>query len=155
MARDRLAPLAPLVNEGDIVVRVKKAVYRVPERLMLISAEVENQTDKPLFIGEFSVANVRFINAGVEPAGEQGADELIVRDGLRVDDNTPIVPGETKILNIEARDAAWEIEKLGGLIRDADSRMGGLLFLYDTDRQRHIVSLSAPVIPEFDRTDRL
>ena len=126
--RDRIAALPSLVDNGDVRVRVRKIVYRIPERLMLINAEIENQIDTPLQIGEFSVANVRFMNSGVGPSYDQYADVLTISEGLRIDDNAPIEPGETKTVNTEARGAAWETEKLDGFIRDADSRMGGCYF---------------------------
>ena len=54
-------------------------------------------------------------------------------------------------MTIEVRDAAWESEKLDGLIKDADSRIGGLLFLYDDVMgKRYISSISAAVIPKFN-----
>ena len=53
-------------------------------------------------------------------------------------------------MTITASDALWESEKLDGLIRDADSRIGGLLFLYDTViGARYISSITAAVIPTF------
>jgi len=153
-ARDQIDPLSPVVNNGDVVVRVYKSVYRIPERTMFLSVRVENRTDSALQIGELSVANVRFINPGVSPENEQDTDELIISSGLRIDDNTAIAPGESKNINIAAQDAAWETERLDGLIRDADSRMGGLLFLYGQDSKRYIVSLSTSVIPEFTIAQR-
>ncbi len=151
-ARDLIGPLPPIVNNGDVAVRVKKVVYNVPERTMHMNVLVENKTDTPLQIGELAVANVRFMNADVNSVNKNETSELVVK-GLHIDDNSPIAPGETKQLSIQAKDAAWETEKLDGLIRDADSRMGGLLFLYGADnRERHIVSLSAPVIPKFMST---
>jgi methane/ammonia monooxygenase subunit B len=51
---------------------------------------------------------------------------------------------------VTALDALWATQRLDGLIRDADSRMGGLLFLYDTNGKRHIASISTAVIPKFD-----
>jgi methane/ammonia monooxygenase subunit B len=36
------------------------------------------------------------------------------------------------------------------LIRDADSRIGGLLFLYDLTGKRYISSITAAVIPKFN-----
>lgn len=148
-ARDLIDPLPPLVNNGEVVVKVKRVVYRVPERMMQLKVSVSNNTEHALRIGEFSVANVRFVNPAVNPVNEQDNSELLVTDGLYIDDMSPIAAGETKTLTIEAKDAAWETEKLDGLIRDADSRMGGLLFLYGPDGKRHIVSLSAPVIPKY------
>jgi methane/ammonia monooxygenase subunit B len=50
-----------------------------------------------------------------------------------------------------AKDALWESEKLDGLIRDADSRIGGLLFFYDDHLgERFISSITAAVIPKFN-----
>ncbi len=148
-ARDQIRPLPTVVNDGDVDVRVNKVVYQIPERRMVLNVDVENLTDTPLEIGELSIANVRFINPNVAAADQLSTDELAVKTGLLIDDNSPIAPGERKTLSIEASDAAWETEKLDGLIRDADSRMGGLLFLYDAEGRRQIVSLSAPVIPKF------
>ncbi len=148
-ARDLIDPLPAKVNNGEVTVKAKKVVYSVPERNMQLKIELKNNTADALSIGEFSVANVRFINSTVNPVNEQNSSELLVSDGLSIDDISPIAAGETKTLTIEAKDAAWETEKLDGLIRDADSRMGGLLFLYGSEGKRHIVSLSAPVIPKF------
>ncbi len=148
-ARDLIDPLPALVNNGEVAVKVKKVVYRVPDRMMQLKIDVSNNTRQALRIGEFSVANVRFINTDVKAVEQQGSDELLVTDGLKINDRSPIAAGETKTLIIETKDAAWETEKLDGLIRDADSRMGGLLFLYSAEGGRHIVSLSAPVIPKF------
>ena len=53
-------------------------------------------------------------------------------------------------VRITATDALWQRERLDGLIRDADSRLGGLLFLYDANGQRHIVSVSTAIIPTFN-----
>jgi len=35
------------------------------------------------------------------------------------------------------------------LIRDADTRLGGLLFFFDEDGRRSVASISAAVIPRF------
>lgn len=152
-ARDQIEALPTVVNDGDIEVRVNKVEYQIPERRMVINVDVENLTETPLEVGELSIANVRFINSSVPAADYRSSDELAVKDGLLIDDISPIAPGERRELNIEASDAAWETEKLDGLIRDADSRMGGLLFLYSPDGQRHIVSLSGAVIPKFAGTN--
>ncbi len=151
-ARDQIEPLPTVVNDGDIDVRVNKIEYQIPERRMVINADVENLTETPLEVGELSIANVRFLNSSVPAADYRSSDELVVKDGLLVDDISPIAPGERRTLNIEATDAAWETEKLDGLIRDADSRMGGLLFLYGADGRRQIFSLSGAVIPKFAGT---
>ena len=72
-------------------------------------------------------------------------------EGLSLDNATPIQPGEQRTMTITARDALWESEKLDGLIRDSDSRIGGLLFFYDDQLgERFISSITAAVIPKFN-----
>ncbi len=148
-SRDLIKPLPPLVNNGEINVNVKKAIYQVPERAMRLKLQINNQTETAIQIAELSVANVRFNNPGINLLNEHDKDDLLIENGLSIDDNTPIAAGETRSVTIVASDAAWEVEKLDGLIRDADSRMGGLLFLSDSNNKRHIISLSAPVIPRY------
>ena len=63
----------------------------------------------------------------------------------------PIQPGEERTMTIIAKDALWESERLDGLIRDSDSRIGGLLFFYDgLVGERFISSITAAVIPKFN-----
>ncbi|MCL2384532.1 MAG: methane monooxygenase/ammonia monooxygenase subunit B, partial [Alphaproteobacteria bacterium] len=74
----------------------------------------------------------------------------VARQGLTVDSADPIQPGETRIVRVTATDTMWANERLEGLIRDADSRLGGLLFLFDAAGNRHVASISSAVIPKFD-----
>jgi methane/ammonia monooxygenase subunit B len=69
---------------------------------------------------------------------------------MSLDNNDAIKPGEQRTLTMIVKDGLWESEKLDGLIRDADSRIGGLLFLYDLTGKRYISSITAAVIPKFD-----
>ena len=78
------------------------------------------------------------------------SDELTAVTGLQTDLSSPLEPHQTKEVHITASDAGWETERLDGLIRDADSRLGGLLFFFDEEGQRSIASISAAVIPRFD-----
>ncbi len=148
-ARDQIEPLQAKVNNGVVDVKVKSAAYQVPDRAMVLKLKVTNNSDTILNIGELAVANVRFINAEVINAGNSENSELVAAEGLKTDTNTAIAPGETRLITVTAQDAAWETQRLDGLIKDADSRMGGLLFLYGPDQQRHIVSISASVIPKY------
>ena len=75
---------------------------------------------------------------------------LIAPQGMSLDSADPIQPGETRTVRITATDSLWQRERLDGLIRDADSRLGGLLFLYDANGQRHIASVSTAIIPTFN-----
>jgi methane/ammonia monooxygenase subunit B len=150
-ALDRIEPLEPQVNTGAVRITLRKGEYRISNRAMVLTAEIRNRTDRPIRVGEFMTANLRFLNPEVAGVPATGADGLTAVNGLQVDDPAPIPPGGTKVLRITATDAGWETEKLDGLIRDADSRLGGLLFLYGEDGQRHVASVSTAVIPWFDQ----
>ena len=147
---DQILPTSAQVNAGVVDVDTLKAEYRVPARSMRFTVKVNNRSQNPLQIGEFSTANVHFLNKDLPLLFHGDSSTLTAREGLTVDNATPIQPGEERTMTITASDALWESEKLDGLIRDADSRIGGLLFLYDTViGARYISSITAAVIPTF------
>jgi methane/ammonia monooxygenase subunit B len=150
-ALDHFDPLPPNVNDGTIRIEAVRAQYRILERAMELELRIHNNADEAVRIGEFSTANLRFINpaAGLPAVGDD-VEGPIAREGLRVAFEEPIRPGETRTVDITAADALWETEKLEGLFRDADSRQGGLLFLYGASGKRYITSISSAVIPKFD-----
>lgn len=149
-AMDQIEPLAPSVNAGPIKVAIQRADYHVPARAMTLVAQIHNGSDQPVRIGEFATANVRFLNPASGLPAPDDAGVVAAREGLNVDSAEPILPGETRVVRITAADSLWQRERLDGLIRDADSRLGGLLFLYETSGKRHIASVSTAVIPKFD-----
>lgn len=147
---DQILPLPAQVNAGTVNVDTLKAEYNVAQRSMVLQVKVDNRSQSPVRIGEFSTSNVHFLNPALSLSGVMTDDDDITSQGLSIDDDKPIEPGEQRVVTLIARDAAWESEKLDGLIRDADSRIGGLLFLYDELLgQRYISSISAAVIPKF------
>jgi len=73
----------------------------------------------------------------------------MAKNGLEVTPPGAIGPGESTTLKVVAQDAAWEIEHLSSVVRDTDSRFGGLLFFYDEDGNRFLSSVSSPIIPQF------
>ena len=148
-AMDLIEPLAPQVNNGDVKVRVERIEYRVSDRAMVMTAQIGNHTGKPIRLGEFAAANLRFIDAGAGGPVPAESAELVALAGLQTDPSTPIQSGETRQVHITAFDAGWETERLDGLIRDADTRLGGLLFFFDEDGRRSVASISAAVIPRF------
>lgn len=148
-ALDRIEPLPPQVNNGAVKVRVERVEYRVSDRAMVMTAHIGNHTGKPIRLGEFAAANLRFIDAGAGGPGPTGSAELVAPTGLQTEPSAPIQPGETRQVRITALDSGWETERLDGLIRDADSRLGGLLFFFDEDGRRSVASVSAAVIPRF------
>ncbi|MGZ8095118.1 MAG: bacterial ammonia monooxygenase, subunit AmoB [Methylosarcina sp.] len=149
-ALDQILPLSAQVNAGIVDVDTLKAEYRIPERAMTFLVKVNNRSDKPVQVGELAVANVRFLNKEFAQPSQDNTDRMIAPDGLTLSDATPIQPGEERTMTIIAKDALWESERLDGLIRDSDSRIGGLLFFYDgLIGERFISSITAAVIPKF------
>ena len=148
-AMDQIDPLPPAVDVGAVQIKIQRAEYNVPARAMIMTALLHNGSDHAVRVGEFATANVRFLNPAViqSPQGEGAASAA--REGLGIDTADPIAPGETRTIRITAKDSLWQRERLDGLIRDADTRMGGLLFLYDDAGRRYVSSVSAPVIPKF------
>ena len=147
---DQIEPLPLAVNDGIVKVKVQRTEFHVPARSMTIIAQIQNTSDQSIRIGEFATANVRFLNPGVSPSRTDDSDTVVAPQGLSLDSDDPIRAGETRTVCVTALDALWATQRLDGLIRDADSRMGGLLFLYDTNGKRHIASISTAVIPKFD-----
>jgi len=147
---DQILPLPAQVNAGTVNVDTLKAEYNVAQRAMVLQIKIDNRSQSAVRIGEFSTANVHFINPELPATRHKPDGDAITTAGLNIDDKQSVQPGEQRVLTLVAHDATWESEKLDGLIRDADSRIGGLLFLYDDLLgKRYISSISAAVIPKF------
>lgn len=147
---DQILPLPAQVNAGTVNVDTLKAEYNVSKRAMVLQVKVDNRSQGAVRIGEFATSNVHFLNADVSNVGYIHRKDDVSNNGLTLDNNTSIAPGEQRSVTIEVHDAVWESERLDGLIRDADSRLGGLLFLYDDVMgKRYISCISAAVIPKF------
>lgn len=139
-----------------VAVKLKRAEYDVPGRSMRLSVEITNHADQPLGIGEFTTANLRFVNKNL-PAAVQAVHpsfprDLVPANGLMMDSSTPLAPGETRLVKLEATDAAWELERLVSFLSNVDSRTGGLIFFYDAKGSRYISEVSGPIIPVFKKT---
>ncbi len=142
-------PLPP----SDVKVQFEEARYDVPGRSMRMKVKVTNTGSKPIRLGEFATASVRFVNWDLPSAKDNVAPDFprdtVARNGLKISDDTEIKPGETKTLRIEATDAAWEIERLTSFLTDVDSKIGGLLFFFDSSGTRHIAEVGGPILPVF------
>lgn len=144
----------PLPQAPSLVaVEMKDATYDVPGRSLRLDVEIINRSDSPMRLGEFTTANLRFLNqslevavAGVDPSFPK---DLVAGSGLKLSDDSPIAPGEKRTLRIEATDAAWEIERLVSFLTNVDSRVGGMLFFFDAQGQRHMAEVFGPIIPVF------
>lgn len=139
-----------------VAIKLKRAEYDVPGRSMRLNIEMTNNTDQPLSVGEFTTANLRFINkklpaavAAIDPTYPQ---DLIPGNGLIVDGSAPLAPGETRLVMLEATDAAWELERLVSFLSNVDSRTGGLIFFYDPKGNRYISEVYGAILPVFKKT---
>ena len=117
---------------------------------MTFTLKIKNGGDEPIQIGEFATGGVRFLNKRVSAPDQSNTDSPVVQEGLSLDNPASIQPGEERQLTLAAKDAVWESERLDGLINDADSRIGGLVFFFNTDGERYISSITSAVIPKFN-----
>jgi methane/ammonia monooxygenase subunit B len=140
-----------------IDVKLEKATYDVPGRSMKLEVKVTNNGTEPIQAGEFETAGIRFVNHAV-PAAVAEVDpvypkELVPPGGLKIDNDSPIQPGETRTINLDMTDAAWEVERLTALLNDPDNRVGGLLFFFDSDGKRLITNVYGPIVPIFTKLE--
>ncbi len=140
-------PIAP----NPVAIKVTHANYDVPGRALRVTMEITNNGDTAVNIGEFTTAGVRFVNK----LGQQHLDpdypRELVATGLTMDDDKGIQPGETREVNMEAKDALWEVQRLMALLGDPESRFGGLLMTWDQEGNRYINSIAGAVIPVFTK----
>jgi len=130
-------------------VKVEDATYRVPGRAMQMTLTITNNGDSAVRLGEFNTAGVRFLDPAVHEDETGYPDDLLAEEGLTVSDNSPLAPGQTRTVQVTASDAAWEVYRLADLIYDPDSRFAGLLFFWDAEGNRQMITVDAPLIPSF------
>ena len=145
----KIAPLPVAPNPVGIL--VTWANYDVPGRALRITMDITNNGDSPIAIGEFTTAGVRFVNTLGQEYLDPNYPRELVATGLTLDDESAIEPGETREVNLEAKDALWEIQRLMALLGDPESRFGGLLMTWDEEGNRHINSIHGAVIPVFTK----
>ena len=145
-------PVPAIVPEAAPI-EVKKAVYDVPGRSLRMDVVITNTTDRPLRVGEFMTAQLRFINkdvkAAVDSIDPSFPKDLLAGAGLKVSSDSPIAPGESRAMSLEATDAAWEVERLVSFLSNVDSRVGGLVFFFDDQGTRYISEVAGAVLPVF------
>lgn len=149
-------PLPLEANSNSVKVTVQRATYDVPGRSMKMNLTFKNDGDKPVQLGEFLTAGLRFVNHSVPAAlanvHPDFPKDVIPPSGLQVANNAPIAPGETRTMMVEATDAAWEVERLTSLLNDPDNRVGGLLFFFDSEGKRIIANVMGPIVPVFGKS---
>lgn len=139
---------------SDIDIKLNEARYRIPGRSFKIDVDMTNNSDRPVKVGEFLTANIRFINhdvlGDIQPEDKQ---DLVASNGLIVkggsDGQGTVMPGETANVVVYADDAIWETYRLTSLIYDPDSRFAGMLMIFDDEGNRHMNEVGGPMFPTF------
>jgi methane/ammonia monooxygenase subunit B len=143
-----LGYMTSLPKDESVTVAVERAEYRVPGRQMSMALRVTNNSDAPIQLGEFQCGAIRFMNAPIAKDDSNYPENILAEEGLQVEDNNAIQPGETRTIKVTATDAAWENERMSDLIYDPDSRFGGMVHFYGGGK-KHSISVGAPIIPVF------
>ncbi len=140
----------PLPRQGDAIkLKLHKARYRIPGRSFKIEMDVTNNGDSAIRLGEFTTANVRFINKDVLGTVERQDElDLIALEGLQVEGGS-VQPGETRRITVFAEDALWETMRLTSLVYDPDSRFAGMLFFFDDEGNRYHLEIGGQMMPTF------
>jgi methane/ammonia monooxygenase subunit B len=134
---------------SNISIQARQVTYLVPGRTVQFRLRVTNHGTQAVRLGEFTTANLRFLNASVARAEPDYPADLIAPAGLLVQPNRAIAPGESVELYLEATSPVWETDRLTALMSDPTSRIGGLFMFFDPAGQRSIVEFSSSIVPTF------
>ncbi|MDE1011176.1 MAG: hypothetical protein OSB38_36495 [Paraburkholderia fungorum] len=135
-------------EKTPISVKLIEARYRIPGRSFRVELDVTNAGNSPVTVGEFAAGNLRFINKNVLDVKPKDDQDLVASDALRVEGG-PVPAGATQRMVLYADDAMWETERMTTMIASPDAVVAGLLYFYDTDRNRYLVEFGGPMIPDF------
>jgi methane/ammonia monooxygenase subunit B len=144
----REIPPIPDVQKS-VELSLESATYRVPGRAFVMTLRVTNRGANNVQLAEVMVGGVRFLNASIMKDTTGYPDNLLAPEGLTLDDNQPIAPGQSKVLTVTAADAAWEQQRLADIIYDPDSRFGGLAMFLDSGGYKHVIPIGGPMVPRF------
>lgn len=152
-----LAIIPPLEEANPITIKMKRGLYFIPGRTVIAKVLVTNNQERPIRLGEFTSANLRFLDRTVigtdDGASVNFPKELVAEQPLIISDNSPILPGDSRLITIEATDAAWEVERLSSLLNDPESTLGAMLFFFDDEGTRYITELFGNMIPVFKKDE--
>jgi len=101
----------------------------VPERELAVFYKITNLGEEPAMLGEFLTASVRFINPEAYTSKVDYPENLLVNPGLSLSDNHPIQPGETKVIEVTARDRPDRLPP-NRLTYDLDKSPVGILYFF-------------------------
>ncbi len=133
----------------QMTLTAEQVTYLVPGRTVQFRLRVTNRGAKPVRFGEFTTANLRFLNRNVAQPEPGYPHDLIAPAGLIVSPDDPILPGSSKEVAVEATSSVWETDRLTALLSDPTNRIGGLFMFYTPDGDRSMVEVSSPIVPTF------
>src|SRR6185437_11094810 len=85
-----------------ISVAPEQVNYLVPGRTVQCRLRVTNLSAEPIRVGEFTTANLRFLNSAVARAERDYPVDLLAPAGLVVRPDHPILPGQTQDHTVKA-----------------------------------------------------
>jgi methane/ammonia monooxygenase subunit B len=141
-------------SPAQITLVPEQVTYLVPGRTVQFRLRVTNLGVKPIRLGEFTTANLRFLNGEVVKAEADYPQDLIAPAGLVVRPDEPIAPAASQEVYVEATSSVWETDRLTALMSDPTNRIGGLFMFYAPDGERSLVEFSSPIVPTFTEVAR-
>lgn len=141
-------------SPAQITLVPEQVTYLVPGRAVQFRLRVTNLSPKPIRFGEFTTANLRFLNRSVVEAESDYPQDLIAPAGLVVRPGEPIAPGASEEVYVEATSSVWETDRLTALMSDPTNRIGGLFMFFAPDGERSLVEFSSPIVPTFTQPVR-
>ncbi|MGH8558491.1 MAG: methane monooxygenase/ammonia monooxygenase subunit B, partial [Methylococcales bacterium] len=129
-------------NYADIpCIYVEEPPYWIGERTMAITFWITNASNAPINIAEVDSRGYRFLNPIVLEDASGYPKSMLAENGLRVEDNRPIAPGETRKIKILVTDTKWETKKLSSLFYGQDNRFTGQLNFVNNVGNVYIVNM--------------
>jgi methane/ammonia monooxygenase subunit B len=141
------------IKPNPFAVEVTHAEYDVPGRALRMTLHCTNNGTEPVSIGEFTTAGIRFLNktGQMRNLDPDYPAELVAQAGLTLDNEGPIMPGQTVDVKLESKDVLWEVQRLVDILHDPDQRFAGLLMSFTDSGERLINSIAGPVLPVFTK----
>ncbi len=133
------------VPPSPIKVIVSDVSYVVSDSAMRMKLTITNNSSSSVRLGELNTAGARFFDAKVHDDETGYPASLMAKNGLKVSNNDPIQPRETRDVEVIAVGSAWEDYHLSDIIYGSDNRFGGLLFFFNELGERNQVIINAPL----------
>jgi Monooxygenase subunit B protein len=118
-------------------VKVLGAIYTVSDRKLKFDLKITNAGKKPVRLGEFQSAGVRFLNPDVYTSKLSYPENLVADHGLSLSDDSPIPPGATREITVSIQDT----RQSDRLSYDVNKSPPSLLYFFDPLGSRYEVDI--------------